>query len=139
VVVPFFGDQPFWGQVSLHYANDEYELTLLKMIAKAGAGPEPIPFKQMTANSLAQSINFALKPEVKLAVAKMATSIAEEDGSEDTVRDFEHKLDIDKMRCHICPERLAIWRDKQTGAHLSGLAVCVLIKERLVNARHLRL
>ena len=30
VVVPFFGDQPFWGN----------------MIARVGAGPEPIPFKK---------------------------------------------------------------------------------------------
>ncbi|KAF1362686.1 UDP-Glycosyltransferase/glycogen phosphorylase [Lizonia empirigonia] len=123
VVVPFFGDQPFWGQ----------------MIAKAGAGPVPVPFKQMTSQSLAESITFAFKDEVQAAVHKMAESITEEDGSGGTVRDFEQRLEIDRMRCHLCPERLAIWRDKQTGAHLSGLAACVLAEQRLLDPKHLRL
>lgn len=69
----------------------------------------------------------------------MAESIAEEDGSGDTVRDFEQKLELDGMRCHLCPERLAIWQDKQTGAHLSGFAACALAKERLLEASDLRL
>ena len=109
------------------------------MIAKAGAGPTPVPFKQMTAQSLAQSITFALKDEVKVAVQKMAESIAAEDGATDTVRDFEQRLEVDAMRCCLCPELLAIWRDKQTGAHFSGLAVCVLAEAKLLDPRSLRL
>jgi sterol 3beta-glucosyltransferase len=109
------------------------------MIAKAGAGPTPVPFKQMTAQSLAESITFALKDEVQVAVQKMAESIAAEDGSGDAVRDFEEKIEIDGMRCCLCPERVAIWREKQTGAHLSGFAACVLAEEKLLDPRHLRL
>lgn len=109
------------------------------MIAKAGAGPVPVPFKQMTAQSLAESITFALKDEVKTAVEMMAETIAEEDGSGGTVQDFEQKLDLDSMRCHLCPERLALWRDKQTGAHLSGFAVVTLAEKQLVDPRHMRL
>lgn len=109
------------------------------MIAKAGAGPAPVPFKQMTAQSLAESITFALKDEVKVAVQHMAESIAEEDGSGGTAADFEEKLNLDGMRCHLCPERLAIWRDKQTGAHLSGFAAVTLADRKLVDPRHLRL
>lgn len=123
VVVPFFGDQPFWGQ----------------MIAKAGAGPKPVPFKQMTAESLAESIKFALKEEVGIAVKKMAEQIAQEDGAGGTASDIERALQVDDMRCWICPERLAIWRDKQTGIHLSGLAACVLVEQRLMHPSRLRL
>ncbi|KAH3904265.1 hypothetical protein HBH56_237920 [Parastagonospora nodorum] len=123
VVVPFFGDQPFWGQ----------------MIARAGAGPKPVPFKQMTAESLAASIKFALRDEVKIAVQEMAAQIAKEDGAAATVEAFEQNLDIDKMRCHVCPERLAVWRDKKTGAHLCSLAACVLVKDGSIHPRHLRL
>ncbi|KAI8931389.1 hypothetical protein NX059_011721 [Plenodomus lindquistii] len=123
VVVPFFGDQPFWGQ----------------MIAKAGAGPFPVPFKQMTSQSLAESITFALKDDVKVAVQRMGESIAEEDGAADTVRDFEQRLDLDAMRCDLCPERLAVWRDKQTGAHLSGYAVIALCQKGLLRPKQLRL
>lgn len=123
VVVPFFGDQPFWGQ----------------MIARAGAGPKPIPFKLMTPESLAASIKFALKDEVQVAVEKMAANIATEDGATDTVHALELNLKVDEMRCHVCPDRLAVWYDKQTGAHLSGMALCVLADRGLVQAHHLRL
>lgn len=109
------------------------------MIAKADAGPVPVPFKQMTAQSLAESITFALRADVKIAVQKMAENIAEEDGSGGTVQDFEQKLELDGMRCHLCPERLAIWRDKQTGAHLSGFAAVTLAEQNLLDPRDLRL
>ncbi len=110
-----------------------------QMIAKAGAGPTPVPFKQMTAQSLAESITFALKDEVTAAVQHMAESIAEEDGSGGTVQDFEQKLELDSMRCHLCPERLAIWQDKQTGTHLSGFAAVTLAERQLLDPKHLRL
>jgi UDP:flavonoid glycosyltransferase YjiC (YdhE family) len=47
LVVPFFGDQAFWGA----------------MIARAGAGPTPIPQKQLTAERLVEAIDFCLRPE----------------------------------------------------------------------------
>src|SRR6195952_1699338 len=47
LVVPFFGDQPFWGA----------------MVARAGAGPLPIHSKELTADNLAEAILEALKPE----------------------------------------------------------------------------
>ncbi|KAL5117639.1 hypothetical protein ACEQ8H_004532 [Pleosporales sp. CAS-2024a] len=123
VVVPFFGDQPFWGQ----------------MIARAGAGPKPVPFKQMTAESLAASIRFALQDKVKMAVQKMAAQIAREDGAAATVQAFEQNLNIDNMRCNVCPEQQAVWREKKTGTHLSGLAVCTLTKAGKIHPRNLRL
>ncbi|KAE8421311.1 hypothetical protein BDV36DRAFT_280860 [Aspergillus pseudocaelatus] len=46
VIVPFFGDQPFWGSI----------------VARAGAGPHPVPYKQLTAEKLAEAINKALEP-----------------------------------------------------------------------------
>jgi hypothetical protein len=109
------------------------------MIAKAGAGPVPVPFKQMTAESLAHSITFSLQDSVQVAVQRMAESIAEEDGAGGTTRDFEQRLDIDGMRCQICPERLATWRDKQTGVHLSGFAACTLVEQKMLDVKHLRL
>lgn len=118
VVVPFFGDQPFWGQ----------------MIARAGAGPVPVPFKKMTADSLAESITFALKPEVQSAAKELATHIAEEDGAYGAAKDIQAKLDIDSMRCDLCPERLATWQHKKTGTHLSNFAVACLFQSGLTQS-----
>lgn len=123
VVVPFFGDQPFWGQ----------------MIARAGAGPMPVPFKEMTAETLAASITFALKPEVQVAVQQMAQHIAEEDGAGDTAKDIQERLALDTMRCDLCPERLANWRHKKTGAHLSNFAVGCLVDKGFLRPHDFKL
>ncbi|KAK7430749.1 hypothetical protein QQZ08_002793 [Neonectria magnoliae] len=125
VVVPFFGDQPFWGQ----------------MIARAGAGPLPVAYKDMTAETLAASIEFALRPEVQDAVEDMAEGIATEDGATETAEDFQQRLGLDVLRCDLCPERLAIWRHRPTGVHLSGFALGCLVDKGLVepkDVKHLR-
>ncbi|KAF7975026.1 hypothetical protein HWV62_10657 [Athelia sp. TMB] len=62
VVVPFFGDQPFWGS----------------MIHKAGAGPEPIPQKQLNAENLCEAIKFAVSPGAKAAAKQMGQQIEHE-------------------------------------------------------------
>ncbi|KAI3574588.1 hypothetical protein IWW34DRAFT_884373 [Fusarium oxysporum f. sp. albedinis] len=116
VVVPFFGDQPFWGQ----------------MIARAGAGPTPIPFKKMTAESLAASILFALNTEVKEAAQRLAQTIMQEDGASNAAMDFLNRLDVDELRCDLCPDRLAIWKHKSTGTRLSGFAMTCLVDKKLV-------
>ncbi|KAI2466046.1 hypothetical protein F4781DRAFT_407000 [Annulohypoxylon bovei var. microspora] len=123
VVVPFFGDQPFWGQ----------------MIARAGAGPIPIPYKKITAETLAESITFALRPEAQAAATEVAASIAEEDGASGTAKDIQERLDSDGMRCDICPNRLAVWSHKKTGAHLSSFAAYFLVSNRVVKPNHLEL
>lgn len=122
VVVPFFGDQPFWGQ----------------MIARAGGGPTPVPFKEMTAETLASSITFALQPEIQGAVQEMADRIASEDGAGETAGDFQEQLGLDVFRCDMCPERLAVWRHKATGAHLSGFALACLVTKGLVEPREVK-
>ncbi|KAJ3469694.1 hypothetical protein MRS44_003759 [Fusarium solani] len=116
VVVPFFGDQPFWGQ----------------MIARAGAGPTPIPFKEMTAETLAASILAALKPAVGKAAQRMAHTITQENGASNAATDFLDRLGIDDLRCDLCPDRLAIWRHKSTGVRLSGFAMSCLVDKGLI-------
>ncbi|KAJ4479996.1 glycosyltransferase family 1 protein [Lentinula aciculospora] len=62
VVVPFFGDQGFWGN----------------MIHKAGAGPEPIPHKLLGVDNLRDAIWFAISPGAKAAARKLAEEIQKE-------------------------------------------------------------
>jgi hypothetical protein len=102
------------------------------MIAKAGAGPVPVPFKEMTAETLADSITFALKPKVQISVQEMAAQIEEEHGDEDTVEDWNDRIDIDDFRCDLFPERLAIWQHKKSKAQLSGFAVSCLIQKHAI-------
>lgn len=117
VVVPFFGDQPFWGQ----------------MIARAGAGPTPIPYKKMTSETLAASISFALRPEVQQAAQEMATIIAREDGARTTVHRIHDLMNKDLIQCRLCPGKLALWRHKATGTFLSNFAWACLVDQGLAD------
>ncbi|GAB7351714.1 hypothetical protein MBLNU459_g2302t2 [Dothideomycetes sp. NU459] len=123
VVVPFFGDQPFWGA----------------MVAKAGAGPDPIPHKELTADNLADAIMTALKPESLERAKELSESISHEKGSETGAQSFHQFLDLDKMRCTLAPSRAAVWRLKRTDVRLSALAATVLGNAGVLDFKDLKL
>ncbi|TEY85704.1 hypothetical protein BOTCAL_0013g00120 [Botryotinia calthae] len=123
VVVPFFGDQPFWGA----------------MTARAGAGPLPIPYKQLTADKLAAAITDALKPETLAKAQELGAKIKEEKGTEEGGKSFHDHLDVDNMRCTLAPHRVAVWRVKRTQTKLSALAANVLASENLISFADLKL
>ena len=123
VVVPFFGDQPFWGA----------------MIARAGAGPTPIPYKDLTADKLAAAIQEALKPESLERAAELSEKIRQENGSEDGAKSFHRHLQVDTLRCVLYPRLPAVWRVRRTDIHISALAATVLGNEGLVDFSDLKL
>ncbi|KAH8821983.1 putative glucosyl/glucuronosyl transferase [Xylogone sp. PMI_703] len=123
VVVPFFGDQPFWGA----------------MVARAGAGPDPIPHKQLTVDKLAEAISFCLKPESLERAKVLAHKIAAERGSDMAAQSFHHYLDADRLRCALVPSRPAAWRIKRTQVRLSAFAACTLANANLLDFHDLKL
>ncbi|KEQ98556.1 glycosyltransferase family 1 protein, partial [Aureobasidium subglaciale EXF-2481] len=123
VIVPFFGDQPFWGA----------------MVAKAGAGPDPINHKDLTADSLAEAINKALEPATRERAQDLANSISHEKGTESGAQSFHQFLEVDKMRCSIAPSKAAVWRLKRTEVRLSALAATTLATEGLLDFKDLKL
>lgn len=50
------------------------------MIHKAGAGPEPIPHKELNATNLTEAVTFAISPAAKEAARTMAEQIRREVG-----------------------------------------------------------
>ncbi|EMC98969.1 glycosyltransferase family 1 protein [Baudoinia panamericana UAMH 10762] len=123
VVVPFFGDQPFWGS----------------MVARAGAGPQPIPHKQLTAENLAEAIEYCLRPESQQRAQELADKIASERGSDIGAQSFHQFLDVDKLRCNVSPSRAAVWRLKRTQVRLSAMAACTLANEGLLDFNDIKL
>ena len=123
VVVPFFGDQPFWGS----------------MVARAGAGPDPIPHKQLTAEKLAQAIQFSLKPESQDRAKDLAGKIAAERGSDLGAQSFHQYLEVDGLRCNVAPSRAAVWYAKRMKVRLSAMAACTLANEGLLDFNELKL
>ncbi|MCJ1402082.1 hypothetical protein MMC11_005301 [Xylographa trunciseda] len=123
VIVPFFGDQPFWGA----------------MIAKAGAGPSPIPFKALTASSLAIAIREALKPTALQRAQELGERIRSEKGAETGTQKFHDALGVDNLRCSCAPGRTAVWRVKRTKIRLSAFSAAVLGNEGLLDFSDLKL
>jgi sterol 3beta-glucosyltransferase len=65
VIIPFFGDQPFWGQ----------------RVEKLGVGPKPIPKKHLTAEKLAAAINVAVNDqEMRQRARSLGAKIQAENG-----------------------------------------------------------
>ena len=65
VVIPFFGDQPFWGQ----------------RVAELGVGPAPIPRRKLTVERLAQAIQRAVTDQtMRQRAADLGSKIQAEDG-----------------------------------------------------------
>ena len=123
VIVPFFGDQPFWGA----------------MVARAGAGPSPIPSKQLTADKLAAAILEALKPTTLQRAQGLGAQIVSEKGTDVGAQSFHEKLDVDSMRCLVSPSRAAVWRVKRTTIRLSAFAATILFNENLLDFNNLKL
>jgi sterol 3beta-glucosyltransferase len=65
IVIPFFGDQPFWGQ----------------KVVELGVGPAPIPRKQLTAERLAGAIHRSVTDQaMRQRAAALGAKIRAEDG-----------------------------------------------------------
>ncbi|XP_058101283.1 sterol 3-beta-glucosyltransferase UGT80A2-like isoform X2 [Magnolia sinica] len=71
-VVPFFGDQPFWGE----------------QVHARGVGPPPIPVDQFSLEKLVDAINFMLDPKVKERAVELANAMSSEDGVTGAVQAF---------------------------------------------------
>ena len=123
VVVPFFGDQPFWGA----------------MVARAGAGPSPIPNKQLTSEKLAAAIEECLKPTTQRRAQELGARISSEKGTHTGAQSFHDKLDVDSLRCLVAPSRVAVWRVKRTTIRLSAFAATTLANEGILDFNNLKL
>lgn len=119
VVVPFFGDQPFWGSI----------------VDRAGAGPPPIPFKELTAERLAEAIEEALGERTQRCAREIGENIRSEQGVRNAVQSFHRHLDIDKLKCSICPDRPAVWWLRHSHIKLSAFAASILIHTGHVKPR----
>ena len=91
IVVPFFGDQYFWGRI----------------VSEAGAGPTPVPIGALTAETLAEAIRFALRPEVRDHAVALGQKVRKQRGDEEGVAAFYRHLPLSAMRCGLDPAHVA--------------------------------
>jgi UDP:flavonoid glycosyltransferase YjiC (YdhE family) len=123
VIVPFFGDQPFWGSI----------------VARHGVGPAPIPYRQLTVDKLAHAILVALEPSSLQKAHQLSALIGNESGTAAAISSFHRHLHGAQVRCAVCPSRPAVWWLKDPGVGLSAFAMTVLTEAGLLNVRRLEL
>jgi hypothetical protein len=117
LIVPFFGDQPFWGH----------------MVATAGAGPWPIPFAALTTENLSRAILQCLEPRTKTAAEALAAKMKTESGVAAAVQSFHRNLPRD-INCMVLPDQPAAWiyKSHRTEIRLSKIAAAALIKAAVI-------
>ncbi|GAM40538.1 hypothetical protein TCE0_039r12963 [Talaromyces pinophilus] len=126
-IVPFFGDQAFWGQ----------------MIAAARAGPSPIHHKSLNENNLAEAIRYCLTPEAVNAAAEISRKMKAESGIQAASRSFHCNLPVEALRCDLLPDEPAVWlyakSKKKKPLKLSDKAAFILTENKKIEAKHFKL
>ncbi|KAF5671692.1 glycosyltransferase family 1 [Fusarium heterosporum] len=134
-IVPFFGDQPFWGS----------------MVAKAGAGPFPIRHKELTVENFTNAIQTLLASATKTAAVRISETMRTENGVAQAVQSFHHHLPRDSLTCDLLPGEGAAWtydakrlsktdrKRHKNGLRLSPRALSVLSSRQKVDLTKVQL
>jgi hypothetical protein len=111
------------------------------MVAQAGAGPDPVPYTELTSRRLADAISYALMPEARAAATQIAEKMKTESGVKAAVVHFHSMLPLQSLRCDLFPEFPAVWSYK--GRHhsvlLSRQAERIVSRARKLDDRKLTL
>ncbi|KAL4782156.1 hypothetical protein BJX76DRAFT_349619 [Aspergillus varians] len=121
-IIPFFGDQPFWG----------------KLVAAAGAGPRPIPQRELNVDNLTEAIHLCLQPETRRAAQNIASGMQHESGVQAAVDSFHRNLPLEQMQCDLLPNQAATWSYKAPRMRLSKLAAQILTSHLRIDKKSLQ-
>ncbi|KAL3469517.1 hypothetical protein BJX99DRAFT_268156 [Aspergillus californicus] len=123
IVVPFFGDQPFWGN----------------MVAAAGAGPTPIPHRRLTVDALAEGIRYCLGRQAGMAASAIAAKMQSEAGVKAAVASFHRNLPSEHLHCDLDPNLPAVWSfsKNRRKLKLSKIAAEILVADGSISAKSL--
>ncbi|KAL7688632.1 putative UDP-glucuronosyl/UDP-glucosyltransferase, Glycosyltransferase family 28 [Plasmopara halstedii] len=96
-IIPFFGDQPFWGRAVLD----------------AGVGVEPCPISQLTTEKLRAAFEALLRPKLIARAIAIRDLMRQEDGAGEAVRCFYRNLPLHLMQCDLnCGQAAKMWSQK---------------------------
>lgn len=98
----------------------------------AGAGPPPVPFKNLTVDKFVFSLEVVLSDEVGQAAREIGDRLRKEDGTAAGVDSFHASLPIAAMQCDLDPTSAAVWYCKKRCLKLSAKAVGVLVDKKML-------
>lgn len=110
------------------------------MVAKAGAGPYPISHAELDPEILAAAIQFSLTPEAAAAAHEISIKMQTESGVAAAVDSFHRQLPLDRMRCSVMPDQVAVWayKNEKKRLILSKTAVNILIEHDRIDPNHIK-
>lgn len=123
ILITLLCSQPFWGNV----------------VASAGAGPAPIPQKELKVSVLVQGFNYLTSAPAAEAARAIAQKMRSETGVQAAVESFHRHLPRDAMSCDVTRSQVARWtvsKNKRV-VKLSDQAVAVLIARKLIKLNEL--
>ncbi|KAJ6030931.1 hypothetical protein N7460_011197 [Penicillium canescens] len=125
IIVPFFGDQPFWGA----------------MVAAAGAGPDPIPHQELNVDILAEGIRYCFTEQAITAASVIAIKMASETGVQAAISSFHRHLPLERLSCDIYSGEPAVWSYStgDTKVKLSKVAAASLVAQNLIDPKRLKI
>ncbi|BFG37303.1 hypothetical protein CerSpe_235760 [Prunus speciosa] len=105
-IVPFFGDQPFWGE----------------RVHARGVGPAPIPADEFSLEKLVDAIRFMLDPKVKERAVEIAKAMDGEDGVTGAVNAFHRHFPQNKSedKPESLPARRGLFSIRRCFGHSSS-------------------
>ncbi|CAF0924905.1 unnamed protein product [Adineta steineri] len=122
IIVPFFGDQFFWGNV----------------IEKSGAGSRPLPGKSITADQLADAFRFVHESTTCTAAERIRDAILKEDGCAAAVYSFHANLPLTHMHSDLEPTFAACYRLDKYNIQISRPVAQVLVVAGAIEESELR-
>lgn len=141
-IIPFFGEwvkfcischpvllthssQPFWGN----------------MVETAGAGPKPIPYKDLTSSNLGDAVRFCLSPGAISAAREISMRMVHESGVRTAVESFHRQLPFQTLSCDLLPQLAVNWtlKTRKGSLKLSKIAAEALIEANMIQAKELKL
>lgn len=122
IIVPFFGDQFFWGTV----------------IEKSGAGPRPIPGKSLKVDELVNAFHFVHKSTTRAAAEQLALLISKENGCAAAVHAFHRNLPLARMHSDLEPTFPACFRLEKYKLQISRPVAQVLVSAGHIEESQLR-
>ena len=84
-IIPFFGDQHFWGE----------------MVHRCKVGPAPLPAHAVTPEQLAAAFRTLLQPDIRSSAESLGKLMSEEDGVVGAVDAFYRQLPVANMLCEV--------------------------------------
>ena len=111
------------------------------MVAAAGAGPTPIPYKALNVQNLSEAISLCLTPEASRAAKEISVKMSTETGVHTAVQSFHSNLPLEALSCDILHNQPAAWRYKRKNKtlKLSKVAAALLGEHMKVDLNKLEM